>query len=104
MLRVCTSSMVVQLSTGDVSLLLTDVRFRSFPQNHILSAHVYCILLSVITYYIYVLFKYQYLKVYYVCECKITSLYIILDRNRLNDNHILDMAIYCLSLFMYFYH
>jgi len=32
MLKVCTSSMVVLLSTGGVSLILTDVWFGSFSQ------------------------------------------------------------------------
>ena len=35
MLRAYTSSMVVELSTGGVSLILTDVRFRSFSQNQV---------------------------------------------------------------------
>ena len=33
MLRVCISSMVVQLSAGGVILILTEVRFGSLPQN-----------------------------------------------------------------------
>jgi len=33
MLRVCTSSIIVTLSIGGVSLILTDVRFGSFIQN-----------------------------------------------------------------------
>jgi len=32
-LRVCTSSVIVKLSIGGVSLILTDVRFGSFSQN-----------------------------------------------------------------------
>jgi len=33
MLRVCTSSIIVKLSIGGVSLILTDARFGSFSQN-----------------------------------------------------------------------
>jgi len=33
MLRVCTSSIIVKLSIGGVSLILADVRFGLFYQN-----------------------------------------------------------------------
>jgi len=39
MLRVCTSSMVVQLSIGGVSLILTDVQFGSFSENLVTNVH-----------------------------------------------------------------